>query len=172
MVLHQDMSQQLSALPKEEHVARLEVIREALTWTGTPFQNGARVKGAGAECGSYIVDAFAIAGFAKDYKLPNHNVAWHLHKDSPNFDPDMYTREIEKFATEVPGPPLPADVAIFWWGHAYSHGAIVIEWPTKLIHCFPVGGVQLVDATRDPFLKRFRQAHPPKFYNAFLGAKA
>lgn len=166
------MSDPLESLPEKERLERQQVLKEALDWTLTPFRHGARIKGVGAECGSFIIDVFSAAiGIAPDYKLPPHALQWHLHKDSPTFDADMYTREIKRFGKEIPGPPLPADVVIFWWGHAYSHGAIVIEWPMKLIHCFPAGrgksGVQFVDASRDPFLRRYRSLHPPKFYTAW-----
>jgi cell wall-associated NlpC family hydrolase len=168
------INEQLAPLTNEEHLKRTEIVREALTWLNTPFQHGARIKGVGAECGSFIVDVFARFGFAAKYQLPAHAEQWAIHNESALFDELFYIREMKRFCTEITKLPLPADVALFWWGHAYSHGAIVIDWPHQLIHCWPTGakkssGVQLVDSAIDPFLRRFSGQHPPRFFNAFLG---
>jgi len=165
---------QLAPLTSHEHLKRTEIVREALSWIGTPFMHGARIKGVGAECGSFIVDVYARFGFAAEYKLPPHAEQWAIHNDSPTFDADFYIREMQRFCTEIKTVPLPADVALFWWGHAYSHGAIVIDWPHQLIHCWPSGsrassGVQIVDSAIDPFLRRYSSPHPPRFFNPFLG---
>lgn len=150
-----------------EHLARQELIREALTWLGTPFKWEARVKGAGCDCGRFLIACHVAAGLMPEYEPPRCSVQWHLHKDAPSFDLGMYVRQIASFAPEIPGPPLPGDIAVFWWGHAYSHSAIVIKWPTELVHCFFVRGVQLVDARRDPYLKRFVSLHPPRFFSVW-----
>lgn len=169
------INEQLAPLTNEEHLKRTEIIREALTWTGTGFRHGAQLKGIAAECGSFIIAVYAKFGFAPSYKLPEHPEQWAIHKDSPTFDAEFYIREMKRFCTELShGFPLPADVALFWWGHAYSHGAIVIDWPHELIHCAPgsskSAGVQLVNAEIDPFLRRHAGNHPPRFFNPFLGA--
>lgn len=157
-----------------EHIKREDIIKEALSWTGTKFRHGSSLKGVSAECGSFILCVYKVFGFAPHYEMPDHPEQWAIHKDWAEFDADFYTHEMKRFCTEIPGPPQPADVAIFWWGHAYSHGAIVINWPNELIHCAPgsspSSGVQLVDAARDPFLRRYATRYPPRFFSPFLGA--
>ena len=135
----------LKTVPKTEHLERQEVIREALSWTGTKFMHEARVKGVGADCGRFLIGVFVQTRLMEDYEPARVPVAWHLHADSPTFDPDMYVRQIKRFSHEIAGPPLPGDIALFWWGKAYSHSGIVIDWPHQMIHCFFINGVQLVD---------------------------
>lgn len=154
----------LKAFTAKEHLERQETIREALTWLGTPFMHEARVKGAGCDCGRFLIACYSVAGVVPDYEPPAIAEQWHLHKDAVNFDPEFYLREIQKLAREILEPPDPGDLALFWWGHAYSHSAIVISWPTQLVHCFFVRGVQLVDASIDPYLRRFVDTHSPRFF--------
>jgi cell wall-associated NlpC family hydrolase len=150
-----------------ENEGRAAVIAEAKTWIGTPFKHESRIKGAGCDCGEFLIACYSAAGLMPDYNPPHVPEQWHLHKDAPGFDPEMYLRQIEKFAHEIPANPGPGDIAMFWWGHAYSHSAIVVRWPTELVHCFFVAGVQFVNAEIDPYLKRFRWAHPPRFFSVF-----
>jgi hypothetical protein len=157
----------LKHFPTKEHLERQEVIREALTWMGTPFMHEARVKGVGCDCGRFLIAIYSSLGHMENYEPYRVPVAWHLHSEAPGFDPEMYIRQIKRFAREIEGPPAPGDIAMFWWGKAYSHSGIVIEWPNKMIHCFFIAGVQLVDAQIDPYLKRFLSNHPPRFFTVW-----
>jgi cell wall-associated NlpC family hydrolase len=53
------------------------------------------------------------------------------------------------------------DVALFRFGRCFSHGAIIVDWPT-VIHAWHVGGVILTDAGQ-PFLVR----RPVRFFSPF-----
>ena len=53
------------------------------------------------------------------------------------------------------------DVALFRFGRCFSHGGIVVDWPT-VIHAWHVGGVMLTDA-RQPLLVR----RPVRFFSPF-----
>jgi cell wall-associated NlpC family hydrolase len=55
------------------------------------------------------------------------------------------------------------DAALFRFGRCFSHGVIVIEWPT-VIHAWHVGGVMVTDA-RQPLLGR----RPVRFFSPFGG---
>ena len=46
------------------------------------------------------------------------------------------------------GPPQPADFVVFKFGRAFSHGAIVVNWPA-IIHSYIPRGVMLGDALHD-----------------------
>jgi hypothetical protein len=159
---------QLQALSVNEHLQRQEVIREALSWLGTKFQHEACVKGVATDCGRFPLAVFGACGFgeAAKYKPPRVPIQWHMHKDAPGFDPEMYVRQLLLFTEEVTGP-YPADLALFWWGHAYAHSVIVIDWPTQAIHCTEAGGVVLVDPSRDPGARKWRSLHPPRFFSAW-----
>ena len=165
------MLTQLKALSIAEHQSRQEVIREALTWNGTPFMHEARVKNVGVDCGRFLIAVYSKCGLMPDYEPERVPVAWHLHSDAPGFNPDMYLEQIRNYASEISGVPLPGDIAMFWWGRAYSHSGIVVDWPTQAIHCFFIKGVQWVDPARDPYLKRYISAHPPRFFSPWRKAE-
>ncbi len=52
---------------------------------------------------------------------------------------------ILEHAREIEGRPLPGDVVLWRFGRCYSHGAIVIEWPT-VIHAYLHRTCSLEDA--------------------------
>jgi hypothetical protein len=157
----------LATLLRQESITRERVVREAQEWIGTPFIHEARVKGVGADCAQFLIGVYSRAGILDPFDVPHHPIQWHLHPDAPGFDKDLYIRELQRYAREISAPPLPGDIAVFWWGHAYAHSAIVIVWPTKLIHCFEMGGVQVVDGARDPYARKYRSNHPPRFFSLF-----
>ena len=49
---------------------RAAVVREALTWQRTPYQNGQRVKQAGVDCLMIIVAVYEAVGLITDFKVP------------------------------------------------------------------------------------------------------
>jgi hypothetical protein len=55
-----------------------------------------------------------------------------LHRDEPLFE--SYVR---RFAREIePGAVQPADIVLYRVGRSFAHGAIVIDWPGRIIHAF------------------------------------
>jgi cell wall-associated NlpC family hydrolase len=72
------------------------------------------------------------------------------------------TRGVLGYAREIPGPPLPGDVAVFKFGRTFSHGAIVLAWP-RVVHAFVRTGTVYGEATKAPLAGR-----PVKFFDPFL----
>lgn len=123
---------------------RAEVIRAAKEWLRTPYHHMARVKGVGADCAMFPLAVYQECGILPaDFIPPEYSMQWHLHRSE-----EMYLKTIEPFVMEKHGPPLPADFAVFKFGRAFSHGAIVVEWPL-IIHSYIPHGVVLADAQRD-----------------------
>lgn len=130
---------------------RAEIVRAAKEWLGTPYHHQARVKGAGADCAMFPLAVYQECGvLPKDFQPPEYSVQWHLHHSE-----EIYLQTIAPFVREyatwpwIPASqPRPADFVIFRFGRAYSHGAIVIEWPL-IIHSYIPHGVLLGDAERD-----------------------
>jgi cell wall-associated NlpC family hydrolase len=145
------------------------VIEEALTWLGTPYHHGARVKGVGADCGQFPAAVFAACGLIPDIDIGSYPHDWHMHRAD-----ERYLRHVEQFfvgeaphrrtmreaphrrtmgveidADPVPvgcgtGTPDPADLALFRYGRAVSHGSIVIRWPL-VIHAYVSAGAVVMD---------------------------
>lgn len=51
-----------------------------------------------------------------------------------------YLEQVMPFFEEVPGPPHPGDLVLFWVNGFPTHGAIVVDWP-EVIHAHPEMGV-------------------------------
>lgn len=123
---------------------RQEVIRVAKTWLGTPYHHVAKVKHAGADCAMFPLAVYQECGvLPADFDPPAYSMQWHLHHSE-----EIYLQTIAPFTREKSGAPLPADFVVFKFGRAFSHGAIVINWPL-IIHSYIPHGVLLGNALQD-----------------------
>ena len=118
---------------------RAAVVREALTWLGTPWRHAARVNGAGVDCGQFLIGVFAGAGLVPAFETAEYPPDWHLHRSE-----ERYLSHVERFCGRIPGPPLPGDLVLYRWGRCLAHGAIVVDWPT-IVHSYRDLGVSLDD---------------------------
>jgi cell wall-associated NlpC family hydrolase len=123
---------------------RDNIVRAAKDWLGTPYHHHARIKHAGTDCAMFPLAVYQECGvLPREYRPPQYSVQWHLHRSE-----ELYLNEIEKFVVEIQTSPQPADFIVFRFGRAFSHGAIVVEWPI-VIHSYIPHGVLLSDALRD-----------------------
>ena len=134
---------------------RKAVVREAVTWIGTPFHHAARVKGAGVDCLMLLAEVYERAGIVDHIEPPFYVPDWHLHRDA-----ERYMEGLLRYARPVAAPG-PGDIALFRFGRTFSHGAIVVEWP-RLVHAYWSIGVVWGDATRYPLAGR-----PARFFTPF-----
>ena len=140
-----------------EQEQRDAVLAEARSWLRTPFHHAARVKGAGVDCAQILIAVYSKAGIIREFTPEFYRAQWHFHRSE-----ERYLATIGRFAKEFPGPPKPADVAVFKFARCFSHGAIVLEWPT-VIHAYIGRGVELCDVSKDAgFIGR-----PVKFFTAW-----
>ena len=134
---------------------RAAVVVEARSWVRTPYVSHARIKGLGADCGTFLAAVYANAGVFIAESLPCLPPQWFLHNDR-----EWYLEYLAKYAVEyelgrsqesevqesggnwIPFAgsclltPSPGDILCARHGRAYSHGAIVTAWPV-VVHCFP-----------------------------------
>lgn len=129
---------------------RAEIVRAAKDWLGTPYHHHARIKHGGVDCAMFPLAVYQECGvLPPDFTPPDYSMQWHLHRSE-----ELYLQTIEPFVKDKTGmavwsnPPLPADFVVFKFGRAFSHGAIVIDWPI-IIHSYIPHGVLLGDALRD-----------------------
>ena len=143
---------------------RSAVLREAETWLLTPWHHRAHVKGAGVDCGLFVVSVFIAAGLLgwddllpAGARLPEYPGDWMLHRSEERFLAGM-----RLFADPIAGPPQPADIAAWKYGRCYSHAAIVVAWP-RVIHAYlPERRVCWGDASRGQLAER-----PVRFFSRF-----
>lgn len=125
-----------------ESEAREAVVREALSWIGTPYVSGADVRGAGVDCGMLLVRVYADLGIIPPVDPRPYPEQWHVHQQE-----ERYLGWVERWGTEVPTPE-PGDVTLFKFGRVYSHGAIVVAWPV-IVHITRPSTCCRADVSRD-----------------------
>lgn len=138
--------------------ARQRVIAEARSWLGTPYHHAARVKGAGVDCAMLLAEVYEKAGVVDYVDLGYYPHDWHLHRSDERFLAKMQTQ-----AVEIQAPPQPADIVVVKFGRCFSHGAIVIDWPT-CIHAYIRLPVGYTDVLRDAIFRDGPNLREMKFF--------
>lgn len=120
----------------------------AQSWKGTPYVFGARVKGAGCDCGSFVAQWFVECGLANEEDLSNlHTVGVFGHDWFCNTGQELYFDELARHARCIwqgqcagTPPAKPGDVAIFRVAGSkiFNHGCIITGWP-RALHAFDKG---------------------------------
>ncbi|MGH6967598.1 MAG: hypothetical protein ACREEN_00645 [Stellaceae bacterium] len=147
----------MSLTAQEIAQQRAAIVAEALTWRGTPYVPEARVKGGGCDCLTLIAGIFEtvlgpidVPHYAKDWH--QHNTA-ELYLEGKDGEPGVLG-----FCVEVDAPParapLPGDIVLWKFGHTFSHGAVVIDWPV-VIQSYSNRPVSREDAVRSGTLARY-----------------
>jgi cell wall-associated NlpC family hydrolase len=117
---------------------RLAIVREAHTWLGTPYLLGQMLKGAGCDCGTFLLGVLQACGFAQDEVSEHHASDWFCHTTEEKYMLRLL-RHATKIAEAVSYPTLgaqPGDLVLTrhaTTSRVYNHGGIVTRWP-KLIH--------------------------------------
>lgn len=120
---------------------RQAIVAEACTWLRTPYHHMARVKGQGVDCAQILIAVYSACGVIADFDPGYYPSDWAMHRSE-----EIYLEGLFANAKEVDSPQ-PGDVAIWKFGRCFSHGAIVVDWPTG-IHAYRRDGVVLADLTQ------------------------
>ena len=139
---------------------RLAIIAEARSWVGTPYHENAAVKGAGVDCGMLPLMVFSTVGLIEFCDPRPYPSQWHLHQKA-----ERYLELVLGYAREVENPK-PADLVMFKIGHTYSHAAIVVEWPTCVIHANGKE-CQYDDPSSCTLFRRLIKNSPPRFFSVW-----
>lgn len=124
-----------------ESAERAAVIAEARTWLGTPFANGAKVKGAGVDCAMLMEAIFVAAGIIEETYTGRYSSQWHLHRDE-----ERYLAWANHLAVEV-DRPQPGDVAIWKFGRCFSHAGLIID-AERVLHAYASNRAVEIDLVR------------------------
>lgn len=128
---------------------RADVVTEALSWLRTPHAHGQCVKGAGVDCGRYLLAVFGTCRLIEPIEPGQYPYDYHLHRNE-----ERYLPLVERAAHPIQGDPKPGDIALFKFGRVISHGAIVVEHPL-IVHAHIYQGV-VVDSLEANVLFRER----------------
>lgn len=129
---------------------RQSIIDEAMRWLKTPWHHRACVNGGGADCVFFLVGVYNAVGITHivDSDIPYYPQDIMMHRSD-----ETVLESVTKYAHEVDSPQM-GDIAIWKFGHIYSHAAIVIEWPL-IIHSYRLEGmVVLGDASKGKLVDR------------------
>lgn len=100
------------------------VVREALSWVGTPYRARQCVKGVGVDCGKLLAAVYANAGVMPMVDLGEYSFQQHLHSDAEDYMAwleSVGARRIE--ADQV----MTGDAGVWKFGRSHSHGGIVVD---------------------------------------------
>ena len=151
------------------------VVREALSWSGTPYQQLADVKGpdGGIDCSMHLVRVWVDSGLVAPFDPRPYPPSWHMHQSE-----ERYLHWMEAVAVEV-AAPQPGDIAIFRFGRCFSHGGIVLPGG-RIVHAMMQHGVCSVSDLHEAFLAKERPDgkarlkwadRPRKFFDVFAGIR-
>lgn len=132
--------------------ARARMVIEARSWIGTPYHVGGRVKGAGCDCASLLLEVLRSCGLAAGEELGIYSLdCWqHWAEEKYLFRMLRHSRRIAEAVAVRCVDAAPGTLALCRAGGSpvYNHGGIVVDWPF-VVHSIGTG-VQEVDASRDP----------------------
>lgn len=130
---------------------RDRIVREARSWIGTPYRLGARVKGAGADCATLLLEVYRACGLITDDELGVFAGDWWLHTTE-----ERYLLRVLRHAHLVAETiayrssiACPGDIVLARAAKSrlYNHGGIVTAWPLLVHAAHPT--VAEIDASTD-----------------------
>jgi NlpC/P60 family putative phage cell wall peptidase len=122
-------------------LTREDVVREASSWIGTPYHHRACVKGAGADCGTFLIGVARSLGVVPADWMPEfYSVQWHLHRTE-----ELYLGIILEWGARAVAlsDVQPGDILVFRWApeQPVSHAGIALA-DNIMIHTLARKGVQ------------------------------
>lgn len=144
---------------------RDDIVKEALTWEGTPFKDQQCVKGLGVDCAMLCFGVAAELGMvdrAMRRKIAKYSPEWHYHNNK-----SALTKAMEDFGCEkISYHDMDiGDMVVFHYGNTEGHIGIVIGRDEQsdawtLIHAVKgtIGKVVISNLAGD-LERRFRKAY-------------
>lgn len=118
-----------------EEEERAAVIAAARSFVGTPYHSNGQIKGVGVDCATLIAMVFSEAKVRPPMKVEPYSDQWHLHSDVP-----LYEMAIGDQGGRRVQDPKPADLALYFQGKQFAHGAIITEVrPLRIVHAYAPG---------------------------------
>jgi len=153
--------------PAIEAKLRADVVREVVSWHGTPYRNWGATKGVAVDCAMLLVRAYVDAGVFQEFDPRPYPPDWMTHKDD-----ERYLEWMRSLALEIESP-LPGDIAIFRFQRCMSHSGLMIGG-TRLVHAFAPWRACSFGDLSEPWLAEFHPGmeRPKKFFSVFEKLKA
>lgn len=117
-------------------MTRLEAVAVARTWIATPYVLHGRVKGAGADCATFLAEVLIECGIVKRPDVENfgfYSHDWFLHCSDERYLLQVvrHARRIAELAGPKAKKPMPGCIALYRVGKTkvFNHGAFITNWP-------------------------------------------
>jgi NlpC/P60 family putative phage cell wall peptidase len=133
-------------MTEQEQREREAVLAEAKEWIGTPYHVRGRIKGAGCDCGTFLLGVFENTGMIpKLEKLPFYAEDVACHCAEPR-----YLIKIQEYCNEIPvGNQKPGDILVFQFaGSKVPHHSSIVVDDEYMIHSYTRQGVILSNTRR------------------------
>ncbi len=131
------MDSHMYHLPQQQ----CDALAVARSWVGTPYHLKARIKGAGADCGTLLAEYLIECGLCERIDLGNYSHDWFCHTSN-----ELYMLRLMRLARKtlegIARPGLnaaPGSLALFRVAGSpvFNHGAIVTKWPFAVHAVYP-----------------------------------
>lgn len=120
-----------------EQEERELVVNEAKTWLGTPYAHMGRVKGAGTDCGMFLLGVWENCGLLPHIEIPYYPFDIACHCSDP-----MYLKFVENYCKKVDREVMPADILLYQFpGSKVPHHAAIVIDNEYIIHSYVRQGV-------------------------------
>ena len=113
-------------------IERSQIVAEAQTWIGTPFQHAQSCKGFGADCVGLCIGVFKALGCVDAAWFPKpYSQQWHVHQNQ-----EALIESVQTFGfKERFDAPEPGDLLFFQFGRVCSHVGLYVG-DGQMIHAF------------------------------------
>jgi len=112
---------------------RNEIVKEALTWVGTPYHHAAKVKGGGTDCAMILIEVYSTVGLIENFTPEYYPMDWALHRGE-----ERYLENVLKYAEETTSPKI-GDIIVYKFGRCISHAGILIG-DNQMVHAWMRSG--------------------------------
>ena len=127
----------LPKVPPSEAEERARVLAVVETWVGTPFHDCAGIKNVGVDCAHLLARVFEEAELVEKRDIKKYSPQFFLHRSDEEFLKTVLSHDCHEITeSEV----KPGDVILYKVGRCYAHGAIVVQYPTDIIHAHKASG--------------------------------
>jgi len=135
-----------------EAETREAIVREAIGWIGTPFVGRSALKGYGCDCAGLPLRVYQAVGLVpRDLELPFYSLGQLV--DRRREDTTYLDLVLRLAKREVPeAEARPGDLVLWRLVHSWTHGGIIVKWPSYVIHSVEGRGAVGSHGTKEGFL--------------------
>lgn len=144
-------------IKEQEKSERERFVKTALTWVNVRYEDHGDTR-AGADCAGFLKGALVESQLLLDFPLPFYHPQQWLHRD---FEDRTYLNIVLSIAYEITEPEvLSGDLVMYLLVKSWTHGGVVVSWPSFVLHSVKGRGVVGVHGSQEGFLIR----RPRRFF--------